>query len=519
MRLTNRQHPRTVDPAASGLPQDVEALEVLLSELGEGVPSLADADRVTVESLVKSLGLAYGAVWCVTTDGRLRRNAETGALSKALADAIHGETTVSQRDGLLGRAITTREPVLIDDIDDTATCLRWSAAARAGMRSGCALPVFEDGRLTAVMEYYGTGPLPFFGARGEKWKTIGRIASMARSRAVSLAELKQAIDDRRAVTDVVERIGAATDVPTALRAALEAVRSSFGWAYGSYWKLDESGKLLRFDQESGSAGQEFREITLKASFARGVGLSGRAWDRNDLVFVADLAEMTDCVRAPAAQRAGVRSGVCFPISIGGHIVGTMDFFTTETVELSDSRMSALRNVQQLVSQRLAILDRADVDSRSAQDLLQTINDLRQAADSAQRVAADANDRARQMIGEVDGLRQASASINEVIRIISNIADQTNLLALNATIEAARAGEAGKGFAVVASEVKDLARATAAATTNVAEQVAGIQLSSESVSRGIEATSEIVGRLDSVQVQMMDILQVQAGMAAAFESRY
>ena len=35
--------------------------------------------------------------------------------------------------------------------------------------------------------------------------------------------------------------------------------------------------VLRFDVESGSAGEEFREVTLAASFAEGVGLSGRAW--------------------------------------------------------------------------------------------------------------------------------------------------------------------------------------------------------------------------------------------------
>ncbi len=47
--------------------------------------------------------------------------------------------------------------------------------------------------------------------------------------------------------------------------------------------------MLRFLQESGSAGEEFRQVTLAASFAEGVGLSGRAWRRNDLVFVSDIA--------------------------------------------------------------------------------------------------------------------------------------------------------------------------------------------------------------------------------------
>ena len=41
--------------------------------------------------------------------------------------------------------------------------------------------------------------------------------------------------------------------------------------------------------------------------------------------------MTDCVRAPVAQKVGVKSGVCFPIIVDGDVVGTMDFFATETL--------------------------------------------------------------------------------------------------------------------------------------------------------------------------------------------
>ncbi len=62
--------------------------------------------------------------------------------------------------------------------------------------------------------------------------------------------------------------------------------------------------MLRFAMESGDVNPEFREVTLSASFARGVGLSGRAWARNDFVFVEDLGELTDCVRRPAASGRG-----------------------------------------------------------------------------------------------------------------------------------------------------------------------------------------------------------------------
>ncbi len=49
-----------------------------------------------------------------------------------------------------------------------------------------------------------------------------------------------------------------------------------------------------------------------------------------------------------------------------------------------------------------------------------------------------------------------STINDKVKIISEIARQTNILALNAAVEAARAGEHGKGFAVVAAEVRKLA---------------------------------------------------------------
>jgi methyl-accepting chemotaxis protein len=316
----------------------------------------------------------------------------------------------------------------------------------------------------------------------------------------------------------VAKVGEARDEQTALRIALETVRTAFGWAYGSFWALDKADNVLRFTVESGSAGDEFREVTLRASFAEGVGLSGRAWRARDLVFVRDLAEVTDCVRAPAAQRAGVRSGVCFPVMADGEVVGTMDFFVTETIELSESRASALRNVQQLVSQRLDILRRAAADAANASALLETVGRLREAADDAGRVAESAVGQASSMTAEVEALGSASAAVGDVIRIISAIADQTNLLALNATIEAARAGELGRGFAVVASEVKDLARETAAATKRVSDQIAGIQASSESVATGIHATSEVIGQLDAVQARIGEALEEQVQMARAFETR-
>ncbi|WP_029433833.1 methyl-accepting chemotaxis protein [Blastococcus sp. URHD0036] len=504
-------------PGPTAMPRDVEALEHVIAVLDRGVTSEADAHVKVTGALVEALALEYGAVW-LPAGGGFRLAAELGELAPAMAAQWDRDNIMTNRDGLGGKAMREKRPVLMDGQTDTSSCLRWAAAVRSGVHRGCVLPVVEDGVVVTLLEFYTRGELPFFNGREEKWQAIGRIAAHARRAALDSRLLRETLDDREAVTTVVAQVGQATDEQSAMRTALETVRTAFGWAYGSYWALDEEANVLRFAVESGSAGEEFRKVTLSASFAEGVGLSGRAWRKRDLVFVSDLAEVTDCVRRPAAMRAGVKSGVCFPIMSEGRVVGTMDFFVTETIELTESRASALRNVQQLVSQRMDILRRAEADAVNSRALLETVSLLREAADEAGRVAETAVSQASSMTAEVEALGTASAAVGDVIQIISGIADQTNLLALNATIEAARAGELGRGFAVVASEVKDLARETAAATKKVSEQIAGIQVSSEQVSAGIHATGEVIRQLDAVQNRMGEVLEQQVQMAKAFEGR-
>jgi hypothetical protein len=485
----------------------VEGLEQLIKDLGKATDE-ASAWQITLESTTTSYGFSYGAVWLPGTAGSIAVRYETGTI-------VPDMRTTAADSTLVGRAFHSRTRAYADSTVDS-DCPRCQAAGRAGMASAMALPIIRNGQAIAVLEYFSAEPLHLDDARLERWATVARIVEQARGAALATSELRRIADDRLAATNVITALGESRDAASTLRAALDAVRTSFGWVYGSYWEIDEADNVLRFRTESGSAGEEFRKVTLAATFAEGVGLSGRAWRARDLVFVRDLSELTDCVRASAAQRAGVRSGICFPVMSHGRIIGTMDFFTTEIINLSESRAAALRNVQQLVSQRLDLVRAAQSSVENSRALLDTVERLRTARDDATRVARDAVNLASDMTHEVEALGEASTAIGDVIKIISSIADQTNLLALNATIEAARAGEVGRGFAVVAGEVKDLARETAEATKRVAEQVKSLQTSARTVSAGILTTSDTIQQMDTVQARINQVLEEQARMASTLQ---
>jgi GAF domain-containing protein len=497
--------------SVSELQENSAAINQVLDALARA-DTAADAAQAALTVVRDCFGWSYGSYWRVSPlDKALHFVVESGdpgpefrkvTLAASFAEGV----------GLSGRAWRARDLVFVPDIGQLTDCVRAPVAQKVGVKSGVCFPLFEGGIVVATMDFFATETLHPSPQRLDTLRMVGRLVSQTLERLTDGERQAAATADANAVTAVLREVTAATTAHDAARKALDTIRREFGWAYGSYWQVDPKDNALHFLVESGTAGDEFRKVTERASFAEGVGLAGKAWRKRDMLFVRDLGEMTDCVRAPAAQRAGVKSGVALPLLARGVVIGTMDFFSTEVLEeLSDSRAKSLRNAVHLVAEAMQRIEEANRISAAGAELVTSIEEAERNVVQATSVAVQAQTMTADANASVRRLEQSSTEIGNVVKVITSIAEQTNLLALNATIEAARAGELGKGFAVVAGEVKELAQSTARATDDVGKLVTAIQSDAGTVVEALAGIAQIVDRINETQTMISGVLTEQAAV--------
>ena len=197
------------------------------------------------------------------------------------------------------------------------------------------------------------------------------------------------------------------------------------------------------------------------------------------------------------------------------IGGISSIVSAESARLS-ARADELRATTQSTTDNAryaaSITERAAADiqqvATAVEQLSGSIHDIRNEMSVSSETAHRAVGEADHMRREFQSLESTTRAISDVVALIEQIASQTNLLALNATIEAARAGEAGKGFAVVASEVRDLAGQTAAATEDIARQIADVQ----------QATSRSLAAITAIDRTISSISQASATVATAIDEQ-
>lgn len=127
---------------------------------------------------------------------------------------------------------------------------------------------------------------------------------------------------------------------------------------------------------------------------------------------------------------------------------------------------------------------ADEGTRVMGQLLQSIEEMKEANENIMREVALSNTKITDIINIIETIRDKAKVINDIVF-------QTKLLSFNASVESARAGENGKGFAVVAEEVGNLAQLSGSAARDISVLLAE---SVERVRDTITGTQKNVGDL-------------------------
>jgi methyl-accepting chemotaxis protein len=224
----------------------------------------------------------------------------------------------------------------------------------------------------------------------------------------------------------------------------------------------------------------------------------------------------NCLEQGQKQTGFSQAGLDFKVALS---------YLTNTRGKVVGHVECVEDVTAMVAQQKVEVEMARNLSGSVVDLSESISEIKKktkenaelatrAAELASMMKQNADKGSVQMsemINAVKEINQSSQNINNVIKVINDIAFQTNLLALNASVEAARVGEQGKGFAVVADEVRNLASRSATAANN---SNAMIQESIARAELGVRIASETADSLANIVSGINDSNQIANEIASA-----
>ncbi len=160
----------------------------------------------------------------------------------------------------------------------------------------------------------------------------------------------------------------------AVEAILAALGGPLGWAVGAFWTLDrdlESLSCVALWHREGFEPGVFEAATRDGLLQRGRGLPGKAWERDEVLWVPDLDECAFFTRPEAASAVGLRAAVAIPIRDQDGVCGVLEFFDRRLAVPEGDLLEVLTMVSEQIGQYL-FRKHAETNVRLSEARLQTI---------------------------------------------------------------------------------------------------------------------------------------------------
>ena len=335
------------------------------------------------------------------------------------------------------------------------------------------------------------------------------------------------------------------------------------WGDFRIYRLHESAMSLVHRSERGRAGRGDSSEDTNA-LRLSVAASG------ETVVIDDVTRDSRVADAPIE----VQSLVIVPLKFGDQVIGTLELehhkkhcYRRQDILTITTFASQLATAVHITDLRRPLVETVERMTRQLATIAQTAEALKGVASAVAQSTGIIREGVRREEGEVSGGLEATESLSQVSRRVSDdgagaarastaasdvasrnrtqireaierlvalkafvgessskvqqlgrmsrritgsireLADMTNLLSLNAAIEAARAGKHGKGFGVVADEVRRLAEQSANAATEAGDLVQDIHTQ----------VGEVVEQMRRGQVNVGDVEELSAAALEALDA--
>ena len=210
--------------------------------------------------------------------------------------------------------------------------------------ANCAKAAAEDGeyREMEIERHGGYFLFTFRPIKGENYLNVyGREITQERQAKAALIEanskLEKRVADRTASVRLLQNIllaaNSAETFETAVQGVLHEVCTYAGWQVGHAYVVqdDEEGAPLVptgiWHIEDAKGASSLVDVTDMMRFGTSDDLPGRVVNNAQAAWVEDLSQEPDFPRIKFTQKAGLASGMAFPIMLEEGVIGVLEFFS------------------------------------------------------------------------------------------------------------------------------------------------------------------------------------------------
>jgi len=283
--------------------------------------SLEDVlDRV-VQSVVDLFGSSVSRLWLLDEGGRtLSLRASAGAMT-----AVNGTTQIPVGEGLMGRVVTTRAPLLVADLREDARAVNGERIRAEGIISFAGIPLLLGDRVLGALSVSVRERRPFDEEDLGLLHSLGSQAATAIHNALLYAETRRSLEETRALLDVTEILNSTLEPQRLLkRVAIKIAQvCAVDRCTIQRWEADRVLPLMSQFADGRRDPRMWEAFTTRPAHPpREVPAHARAIETRRPVVIED-AVASDLVPVAWPRTYGLRSTMVVPLIRQDEIIGVM----------------------------------------------------------------------------------------------------------------------------------------------------------------------------------------------------